>query len=105
MNYKIDNIPSKELAKGITGKYVHSENMTIGFVNIDKGSVLPDHSHFHEQTTQIISGKLEMTIDGKKQILEPGSITIIPSNAVHGAYALTDCVVTDIFHPVREDYK
>lgn len=105
MNYKIDKIQPKELAKGIIGKYVHSENMTIGFITIEKGAVLPSHSHIHEQTTQIISGKLEMTIDGIKQLLEPGSITIIPSNTLHNAYALTDCIVTDVFYPVREDYK
>ncbi|SFZ93761.1 Cupin domain-containing protein [Flaviramulus basaltis] len=104
-NLNISKIPEKELAKGITGKYAHSENMTIGFVNIIKGSVLPPHSHIHEQATQIISGKLEMTIGNVTKVLEPGEITIIPSNVVHGAVALTDCVVTDTFYPVREDYK
>ncbi len=79
--------------------------MTIGFVTIEKGAVLPAHSHPQEQATQMISGRLEMTIDGVTQVLEPGTITIIPSNAVHSAVALTDCVVTDTFYPVREDYK
>lgn len=104
-NLNISEIPEKELAKGITGRYAHSKNITIGFVNIIKGSVLPAHSHMHEQTTQIISGKLEMTIGDITKILEPGEITIIPSNVVHSAMALTDCVVTDTFYPVREDYK
>lgn len=105
MNYIIDDIPSKELAKGITGKYVHSNNMTIGFVSIEKGAILPAHSHVHEQFTQIISGKLEMTIDGITKVLIPGSVTLIPSNVIHSANALTDCKVTDTFYPVREDYK
>jgi quercetin dioxygenase-like cupin family protein len=105
MNFNIFEIPKKQLTKGISGRYVHSENMTIGFVSIDKGSVMPAHSHMHEQTTQVTSGKLEMTIDGVKKILEPGNITIIPSNAVHSAIAITDCEVIDTFCPVREDYK
>jgi quercetin dioxygenase-like cupin family protein len=105
MTINISKIKEKELAKGIIGRYIHTENNTIGFINIVKGAVLPLHSHFHTQTTQIISGKLEMTIDGVTQILEPGSITIIPSNIAHGAKALTDCVITDTFYPVREDYK
>ena len=74
-------------------------------VNIEKGAVLPVHSHVHEQITQVISGKLQMTIDGKTQILDSNSINIIPSNTEHGALALTDCVVIDTFYPVREDYK
>ena len=105
MTINLTKIPQKELAKGIIGRYIHTKNNTIGFINIVKGAVLPLHSHLHEQTTQIISGQLEMTIDGVTQILEPGSITIIPSNVLHSANALTDCLVTDTFYPVREDYK
>ena len=75
------------------------------FVDIEKGAILPAHSHMHEQTTQVTEGKLEMTIDGVTQVLEPGTILLIPSNVVHSAVALTDCKVTDIFSPVREDYK
>ncbi len=105
MRINISEIPQRTLAEGITGRYVHTDHTTIGFVEIEKGAILPDHSHFHEQTTQIISGRLEMTIDGITKILEPGSITIIPSNIVHSAVALTDCIVTDTFYPIREDYK
>lgn len=32
-------------------------------------------------------------------------IAIIPSNIPHSAKALTACKVTDIFSPVRKDYK
>lgn len=101
----ISDIEQRELAKGIKGRYFHTDNMTIGFVDIEKGAVLPAHSHVHEQTTQVTQGKLEMTINGIVQVLEPGMITLIPSNAVHSALALTNCKVTDIFYPVREDYK
>ena len=101
----ISEIPERELAKGIKGRYFHTNSTTIGFVDIEKGANLPAHSHFHEQITQILEGQLEMTIDGVTQVLEPGVITLIPSNLVHGAKALTDCKVVDIFSPVREDYK
>jgi len=101
----ISKIPQKDLTEGIKGRYFHTDSNTIGFVDIDKGAVLPAHSHFHEQITQITEGQLEMTIDGITQILEPGTIHFIPSNVVHSAVALTDCKVTDIFSPVREDYK
>ncbi|MEJ2112813.1 MAG: cupin domain-containing protein, partial [Flavobacteriaceae bacterium] len=98
-------INKRELIEGITGRYFHTVSTTIGFVDIEKGAILPEHSHFHEQTTQVTEGKLEMTIDGVTQVLEPGTIISIPSNVVHSARALTHCKVTDIFCPVREDYK
>ena len=105
MTTNISEIPQRLLIKGIRGRYIHTENSTIGFVEIEKGAILPEHSHFHEQTTQIIEGKLEMIIGGETKILEPGMFTIIPSNVSHSAVALTDCLVTDTFCPVREDYK
>jgi len=105
MTYKFLEIKEKKLIEGITGKYIHTANNTVGYVTIEKGAVLPQHSHIHQQITQVISGKLEMTIDGITQILEPDSITIIPSNAIHSANAITNCVVIDTFFPVREDYK
>ena len=105
MTHKFSDITDKILIDGIKGKFIHTNNNTVGLVNIEKGAVLPVHSHVHEQITQVISGKLQMTIDGKTQILDSNSITIIPSNTEHGALALTDCVVIDTFYPVREDYK
>lgn len=105
MTYKFSEIPEKKLIEGIKGQYIHTDTNTIGYITIEKGAVLPAHSHVHEQITQVISGKLEMTIDGVTQVLEPDSITVIPSNATHSANALTDCIVIDTFSPVREDYK
>jgi unsaturated pyranuronate lyase len=105
MTTNISEIPQRQLAKGIKGRYIHTENNTLGFVEIEKGAILPEHFHMHEQTTQIIEGKLKMVIGGETKILEPGMFTIIPSNVPHSAVALTNCVVTDTFYPVREDYK
>ena len=101
----ISKIEQKELLPGIKGRYIHTENNTIGFVELEAGSILPEHSHIHEQTTQILKGKLEMCIEGKTSVLESGMIVTIPSNVNHSAKALTFCKVTDVFSPVREDYK
>ena len=86
-------------------RFLHTENNTIGFVEIKAGGILPEHVHHHTQTTQVIEGSLELTINGVTSIYKPGMIAVIPSNIPHSAKALTDCKVTDIFSPVREDYK
>jgi quercetin dioxygenase-like cupin family protein len=44
-------------------------------------------------------------IDGASEILDPGSVALVPPNKPHWARAATDCRVLDIFHPVREDYR
>jgi quercetin dioxygenase-like cupin family protein len=101
----IKNIPSKEIVPGITGYYAHGDKHTFGFVEIKKGSVVPEHHHIHEQITYVIEGQLNMTIGGEFCPLTEGMYHIIPSNTPHSAVAITDCKVIDTFSPVREDYK
>ncbi len=101
----IKDLPSKQLVDGITGYYAHGTNMTFGFVEIKAGSDLPPHQHEHEQITYIIEGQLDMLIGGKPYTLTSGMYFVIPSNTPHGAKAITDCKVIDVFKPVREDYR
>jgi quercetin dioxygenase-like cupin family protein len=101
----IKDIPSKEIVPGITGYYAHGDKHTFGYVEIKKGSIVPEHHHPQEQITYIIEGQLNMTIDGNPCQLVPGMYHVIPSNTSHSAIAITDCRVIDTFSPVREDYK
>lgn len=101
----ISNIEPKEIIKGFKGRFFHTNSFTIAFWEIEEGAILPEHSHIHEQSTQVIEGKLEMLIDGITTVLEPGMIANIPSNVFHSGKALTKCKVTDVFSPTREDYK
>lgn len=97
--------PGKELAPGLTGYYAHGNTMTLGLVEIKKGSDLSQHKHPHEQITYILEGELDMIIGGKEVPLRAGMYYVIPSNVMHGAVARTDCKVIDVFNPVREDYR
>ena len=101
----INNILPREIAPGISGYYVHGEKHTLGRVEIKKGSVVPEHHHMHEQITYILKGQLDMTIDNKQYSLTEGMYHIIHANVLHGAAAITDCVVMDTFCPVREEYR
>lgn len=102
---KLTDQPAKELAPGLIGYYAHGESMTMGLVEIKQGSMLPQHQHVHEQITYILEGQLDMTIGGTLCSLTAGMFYVIPSNVTHGATAITDCKVMDVFNPVREDYK
>lgn len=105
MKIQISALPQKEIFKGFLAQMIHTENATLSFWEIAHGAVLPLHSHFHEQITQVVEGKLELTIGNETHVYESGALAVIPPNAVHGGVALTDCKVFDIFCPVREDYK
>lgn len=101
----IKSIPPKEIVPGITGYYAHGDKHTFGYVEIKKGSVVPEHHHIQEQITYIIEGQLNMVIGGEPCPLTTGMCHIIPSNMPHSAVAVTDCKLIDTFSPVRDDYK
>ena len=101
----LSEIAERELVPGFRVRFVHTDHVTISHWEVAAGSVLPEHAHPHEQITNVISWKFELTIDGECQVLEPGKVGVIPGNARHTGRALTDCRIIEVFYPVREDYR
>ncbi len=103
--YSIKELPPKPLIVGTQSRFIHTNNMTLGYWEFEPGVALPEHAHPHEQVSHIISGAFEFTIDNEVTKLNPGDIAVIPPNAVHSGRALTQCTIIDVFHPVREDFR
>lgn len=102
---QLSDLAAKEIIPGFHGKMIHTNNLTVAHFRIDRGSVLPEHHHVHEQVTNVLAGELEMTLGGETRICRAGDVAIIPSHMPHSARALTDCVVVDVFQPARDDYR
>ena len=100
----LKNIKEKEIVPGYRAQFIHSENLTLAYWDVDPGAELPEHSHPHEQIANVLEGKFELTVGGEKRVLEPGMVAVIPSQVPHGGKAITACRLLDVFHPVREDY-
>jgi unsaturated pyranuronate lyase len=79
--------------------------MMISVVHLEPGSVVPDHSHPHEQVGYLVSGRLEFTIGGITRVLGPGDVWRIPGGVVHRVVAVDGpAVAIDCFTPIRADY-
>jgi quercetin dioxygenase-like cupin family protein len=102
---KIDDINTREIVTGFTGKYYHADNLSIGWLDAKAGHTVPMHSHIHEQVSYVQEGEMLFTIEGEGFILKPGMVITVAPNLKHGATAITDCKLIDVFNPVREDYK
>jgi len=100
-----DEIKELEIIPGFWGKFVHSESNTFALWRIEKDCIMPEHSHFHEQSAMLLEGEFRLTVSGEEVILKPGKMVVIPGNVPHSGKALTRCAILDIFHPVREEYK
>ncbi len=71
---------------------------------LEKDKSMPVHAHRHEQTGYLISGKMILSINDEEHTVEAGDSWCIWGNTPHSARMLEDCVVVEVFSPVRKDY-
>ena len=102
---KLRDLKEREIVPGYRAVFVHSENMTLAYWDVDPGASLPEHSHPHEQIANVLEGQFELTVDGEPRVLEPGMVAVIPGGVPHSGVALTPCRLLDAFHPARTDYQ
>lgn len=96
----------KELAPGIVARTFWGERMLVAVVDLAPDAVLPMHSHPHEQSGVVLSGAITFVVAGETRRLGAGEVYIIPGGVEHRATAGPDgAVVTDVFSPVREEFK
>ncbi len=105
MDFSKETLPQKELIPGFRGKFVHGEQMSLVFWEVESGATVPSHAHPHEQIMHVMEGQFEFTLDGKSRVYHPGDIVLIPSNVPHSGKALTPCRLMDIFSPARDEYR
>jgi quercetin dioxygenase-like cupin family protein len=80
---------------------VIGENAMVSRIVLEKGFHLPVHQHDNEQITCVLSGLVRFFfVDGSTAELGPGAVLELPGNVPHGADALEDSVLLDIFSPV-----
>lgn len=97
-------VESKEIIPGYFAKTIHGEHMTVVYWDVKAVSILPEHSHIHEQVSNFIEGEFELIINGETKILQSGDLAIIKPQSIHSGKAITDCKIIDVFYPKREDY-
>jgi quercetin dioxygenase-like cupin family protein len=93
-----------EIKQGIRRKvFPHGKQMLSILIDFKAGAVGDEHAHPHEQLGFVVSGKVEMVIDGALHGIAAGQQIHIQENARHSIRAIEDSVVLETFSPVRED--
>ena len=105
-HYDWQSVPEEAMpADGsVLRRFVEGERMTVGRVAFTRGSSVPVHRHENEQFSLVLSGALEFIVEGRPVVVRPGEILHLPANEQHGARALEDTVVLDVFSPPRQDW-
>ena len=102
-----NDIHKESVTDQLSRRLVTGERMMLAQVYLDKGCIVPKHSHENEQITWIVEGALKFWIgdDGSEEVIvRAGEVLHIPSNVPHKAEALEDTLDVDIFSPVRQDW-
>ena len=68
------------------------------------GAIGTMHSHPHEQTTYVLSGRFLFNINGEEHEVKAGDTLHKNSNVIHGCTCLEAGSLLDIFTPIREDF-
>jgi len=84
---------------------VHGDRLTLGVIELDAGTVIPEHSHEQEQLGICLTGSLAFRVGDETRELRPGDAWTIPSNVPHEVHVGPDgAVVIDVFAPARADW-
>ena len=83
---------------------VYGDKTLLSRFNMTKGALLPSHSHPHEQSGYLVSGRINLYIGGRCCKAGPGDSWCVKSGVEHRAEILEDSVAIEVFSPVREDY-
>ena len=96
----------QKIWEGVAGRAIHGEGLTLGLIELEAGSVVPEHSHDNEQLGIMISGSVQFRVGDETRELGPGDTWSIPANTPHEVHTGPEgAIMIDVFAPVREDWK
>lgn len=106
-HFRWDDMPIEQVKEGLGRRLVTGERMMLAHIYLDKGSVVPLHSHDNEQLTYVLEGALHFWIgedESEEVVVRAGEVLHIPSWVPHKAIALEDTLDVDVFCPPRQDW-
>ena len=102
-----NEMPKERVTNRIDRRIVAGESTMVAHVYLQKGAIVPEHSHHNEQLTYVLKGKLRFWVgDDFSQVFDvgEGEVLRLPSHVPHKAEALEETLDVDIFSPPRQDW-
>ena len=102
-----NDMPKERVTNRIDRRIVCGDGTMVAHVYLQKGAIVPAHSHHNEQLTYVLKGRLRFRVgDDLAQVVDvgEGEILHLPSNVPHKAEALEETLDVDIFNPPRQDW-
>ena len=106
-HFRWDDMPWEKVTDPISRRMVTGERMMLAQIRLQKGALVPLHSHENEQLTYVVEGALRFTLgqdQNEEVVVSAGEVLHIPSSVPHKAEALEDTLDVDVFSPPRSDW-
>jgi quercetin dioxygenase-like cupin family protein len=102
----VSSLDLRRIWDGVHGRVVHGDSITLGVLELDPDSVVPEHRHEHEQLGMCLAGSLEFRVGDETKELRAGETWSIPSNVPHEVHVGPEgAVVIDAFAPTRDEWR
>jgi quercetin dioxygenase-like cupin family protein len=106
-HHRWEDLPRERLNSRLERRLITGTNMMIAHVYLEKGCIVPKHSHHNEQITYVLEGALKFLL-GENQdqevVVRAGEVLTIPPRLPHSVVAMEDTLDVDIFNPPRADW-
>jgi len=100
-----DEIVPLKIWEGVVARAVHGDEATLAAIELEPGTIVPEHSHVNEQTGMLVRGAVRFRIGDETSDLVPGSTWVIPANVPHDVVAGEDgAFLIELFAPPRADW-
>lgn len=103
--YRWSDLPTDRPMPRIERRRVIGERMMISQVLLEKGCVVPSHTHENEQFACVVRGRIRFGLgvegspDHQQVVLTGGEVLHLPSKVPHSAEALDETLILDLFSP------
>lgn len=103
--FKTNEIVLEDLGQGVSRKVLaYDKTMMMVEVRFTQGAVGAIHTHPHEQTTYVISGAFDFTINGDVHRVVQGDTIYFTADDPHGTLCVEEGMLLDVFSPIRDEF-
>jgi quercetin dioxygenase-like cupin family protein len=103
---ELSTLDLQRIWDSVHGRVVHGDRITLGVIELDPNSHVPEHRHENEQLGICVAGSLVFRVGDETRELAPGGTWSIPSDVPHEVHVGPQgAVVIDVFVPPRDDWR
>jgi quercetin dioxygenase-like cupin family protein len=101
-----DEATPVDMLPGITRRTLNEGAHTMLVeLHMRAGSHVPSHTHPHEQTGYLASGRFRFRLAETWMEMTAGDSWSVPGGVEHEVEVLEDAVAIDVFSPPRDEYR